>query len=478
MALDGPALSPSDAEAGAAAAGTGDPALADPALADPALADSGASDPASIDPVSTDPASTDPASTDPAPDRPRGLHLDTLLPLRDAVAAAFRREIEGALNAVSRAPLEPADAVHDFRRAVRRSRAIVRLVRGALGQATYEGLDRTLAELGRASSGLRDAEVLPAALRAIEPRPKRRLTILLEALEQKREQAYATGTAARVLGAAEMRLAPLAEALHGGLPPELSWDDLVEGLRLAYRRARKARDLAKKRPHHVLIHDWRKRVKEVRHQLELLTPGQANHAAQARVDALRDLGRSLGDTTDVLALRQWLQRQSGHGELRATLMKAAKARIVAGFDAALTASRDVFRSKARRFSAEVAADAEEASDDAQLARDLASIIARGSEPVAAAELVADAERPPAEAAGPERAETGQAAPVAFPTARPKTRRTRPARPSAAPNGAGAAQEASPAEASPAEASPEAARASRDDSAGREADEDAGLSESP
>ncbi|OLC37239.1 MAG: hypothetical protein AUH81_06605 [Candidatus Rokubacteria bacterium 13_1_40CM_4_69_5] len=89
---------------------------------------------------------------------------------------------------------EDAEALHDFRVALRRLRTVLRSFRPELGDAVAKKLQRRLRDVTRATSAGRDAEVQLAWVRSHRPEPGRRsgpgLPWLLTRLEDRQNRAY------------------------------------------------------------------------------------------------------------------------------------------------------------------------------------------------------------------------------------------------------------------------------------------------
>lgn len=341
---------------GTAVAELGEPL---PALAEP-LSDVAGLQPELPVALLADEAEPEPVQ-EPAPvsEPPR---LDRTLPLRTAMAQAFEEELALATAQAELAADRPVEAVHAFRKSLRRARAMVRLVRGALPKATYATLARHLGEVSRSTSALRDAEVLPDALRSLEAVAGKKAWREIEReLDAMRGQVKLSGQAEMLLRDGAEHLAILPAVLAAGLRPDLEWQDLGDGLRETYRRARKAKKAASKHPNFVLIHDWRKRSKDLRHQLELLAPEDDYAAARP----YKHLAQALGHVTDLIALRQWVRRtaaldgRDGHRKLLQVLDKQVKQR----FQAARKEGEEAFGRKARRFVAEALPQAQLAVAD-------------------------------------------------------------------------------------------------------------------
>lgn len=248
---------------------------------------------------------------------------------------AFDRVIALALAQVERAAKDPEKAIHEYRKSIRRARAVVRLVRGPLA-TQFAGLDGTLREAVLATSGLRDVDVLRGLVAGLlEPPPPPgpcAVVVAGEAAAQGTDVATATATvvvaprptldaAARpALERLDALLAERQAAQQGGsvqdalrrgaelvLPllarfarvlPSLLAADLREGFAGSYRRARRAREEAARTRDDDAVHAWRKRVKELRYQLEL--DPTADEAPERACWA--DLAERLGAITDQVVL--------------------------------------------------------------------------------------------------------------------------------------------------------------------------------
>src|SRR5437879_12220916 len=93
------------------------------------------------------------------------------------------------------ATLDDAEALHDFRVALRRLRSVLRSFRSELGDAVSKKLQRRLRDVTRATGAARDAEVQIGWVRSHRAELGRRLAPglpwLLARLAQQQEQAYA-----------------------------------------------------------------------------------------------------------------------------------------------------------------------------------------------------------------------------------------------------------------------------------------------
>lgn len=185
----------------------------------------------------------------------------------------------------------PNDDVHELRLAVKRLRALVRLL-APLGLEHAGSLNHELRAVGRKLSPARDSLVKAKwlAKHGFEaPAPSR---------------APHPDTAA-----AALRLAALHEELLTRLPAT-SPSELGKSLELHARKVRKARKRAEKHPTNERFHAWRKRAKDLLYQLEWVE-GKKGAATLER------LAKLLGRAQDSALIEQ--------AKLPARLRKARKA---------------------------------------------------------------------------------------------------------------------------------------------------------
>jgi CHAD domain-containing protein len=264
----------------------------------------------------------------------------------ERLAAGLRRmalaQADLALEALEKATGEDAkQAIHTTRKAIKRMRTIVRLLVGELGERECAREQATLRAAADGLAGARDAEVMLATLEALVTRHpgrlagKRGITAIRDRLAADRAQAQ------RAVEDPANRLA-VARELRAFRTRAAAWDLLdrgaiapVEvGLRRIYRQGRRrfekaSRASAGRRMR--AMHQWRKRVKDLRYAAEALERAEARtglmggggsrrQSKRARREArwLRklaaradDLGELLGEEHDLAVLEQWLERSGG-----------------------------------------------------------------------------------------------------------------------------------------------------------------------
>ena len=196
------------------------------------------------------------------------------------------------------------EAIHETRKALKRLRALVRLLREELGEQQYQREHAILRDAARRLTGARDAEVMVTTLDALLRRHPRKLGRRRPLIEL-RKLLVAERAAAehKTLGDRAMRgevlreLSGLRERAKRWSLPERPGIALVElDLRRIYRDGRKRkRRVARGRGGAHATHAWRKRVKDLRYAAEIL--GQRPLARRA--DRLAEL---LGEEHDLVVL--------------------------------------------------------------------------------------------------------------------------------------------------------------------------------
>src|SRR5262245_3310108 len=76
-----------------------------------------------------------------------------------SVRSCAREQLAGAAEQLERADGDPVKAVHEARKHLKKTRALLRLVRPALGREAYRSENDALRDTGLALSGARDADV-------------------------------------------------------------------------------------------------------------------------------------------------------------------------------------------------------------------------------------------------------------------------------------------------------------------------------
>lgn len=226
-----------------------------------------------------------------------------------SVRRCAREQLAGAAERLERADDDPVTAVHEARKHLKKTRALLRLVRPALGRRAYRAENEALRDAGLALSGARDADVRAATAAALAEHAAGRLPAdafdaLREALAAEAGAPPATDATTRFgpvieqLRAAELRVEawPLDDA---------GWSAVLAGASRAYTRGRDAFATARAAPDPELLHAWRKRAKDLWYHQRLLAPAWPD-VLGAQAEAAHALSELLGDDHDLAVLDQRL----------------------------------------------------------------------------------------------------------------------------------------------------------------------------
>lgn len=214
-------------------------------------------------------------------------------------------------------------AVHEARRSSKRIRAVLRLIRYELGDQIFKFEDRWMRDTAKLVSPVRDAAALVESVDVLDriyghllvdgalAGTRQRLDVRRERLEMRvMEDPAIVVTVVEKLEKAHGRYAnwpvdPSAKHIYGvGIRD--SFEAIGPGLTHTYRRGRREMvsaytetlDAAK-------FHEWRKSVKYLRHQMELLTPIWPEVVVGMAV-TLERIGELLGQDHDLAMLLQKL----------------------------------------------------------------------------------------------------------------------------------------------------------------------------
>jgi CHAD domain-containing protein len=248
----------------------------------------------------------------------------------ERVPDAFQRIVEEQVQrAVS--TLEQADAgdleaaVHDCRKRGKKLRALIRLVRPALGKA-YRPANDAFRDAGRHLSPLRDAHAAIATFDTlIAASPDRLpngglgavrsgLAALADEAARARDRRARAEHAAGLFREGRRRLARTTLAARG-------WDAVGPGLERTYRAGRRGLAEARQRPQPAALHEWRKRAKDGWYHVRLLH-GAAPSILEPLEERLHGVADALGDAHDLAVVCDRLRATpdgfGGRAPVRAT----------------------------------------------------------------------------------------------------------------------------------------------------------------
>lgn len=196
--------------------------------------------------------------------------------------------------------------IHDARKQLKKSRAALRLLRDAVGEIAYRRENNALRDAARPLGVARDSKVLIAALDDLVERyePASRSLKLDKFRRVLRQEKASTRQAIDITLVNKQRKA-LREVktrsqrwtMKGG-----DWPVIGGGLGRIYRAGKKSMKAAASSRDSEDLHDWRKQVKYLWHQLQILQPAWPG-PLQELADQTHKLAQHLGDDHDLAVLR-------------------------------------------------------------------------------------------------------------------------------------------------------------------------------
>jgi CHAD domain-containing protein len=276
------------------------------------------------------------------------------LPLREGLLRAFKSILGVTRRAAAAAPEHPVEAVHEYRKSIRRARALVELLRQAFGKTAADGLILRLKEAFAKTGSLRDSDIILSALDALGD-PDSTTEAFRRMLEA--ELAARPGSAATAdllkSGASDLRALP--KVFDVVLPAGGSIRELQEGLERSQRRTRQALVQTLEDYSEENFHRWRRRLKELRYQVELLASG-GSRPLRAREKGLARLAQDVGKVTDLFVLRGQIESRAAEVPGAAELSVRIRQRSEERARALLTRGSELLAEPPREFADRVLAE--------------------------------------------------------------------------------------------------------------------------
>lgn len=198
---------------------------------------------------------------------------------------------------------DPKGAVHEARKDVKKTRALLRLCRGDLGDATYRQENRELRDAGRELSVVRDADVLGDTVDGLSERYAGQIAAgTFDAVRERLRADEVPGPSVDdSVGAARARLARVLGRVEGWTLEGTGTSSVAKHLERSYSRGRRAFERAAGDRSDERLHEWRKRVKDLRYQQQLLRDAWPE-VIGAQAKAAKALADLLGDDHDLAVL--------------------------------------------------------------------------------------------------------------------------------------------------------------------------------
>jgi CHAD domain-containing protein len=238
----------------------------------------------------------------------RAYRLEAKESLPEDVTRVAHGRIDHALDELrGKTDSTAEEAVHEARKDLKKLRALLRLVRGELGESSFARENACFRDAGRELAAARDSDVMLDTLKALDI-PAGMGWELRKAIQADRARDGDDGRRAAVGGVVSM----LGEA-RGRVddwPLERdSFGALKDGLEQSYRRGRRRFKEVRANPSMEGLHEWRKRVKDLWYHHSLLRPFWPP-VMQAVGDEAHELANRLGDDHDLAMLADWVREHT------------------------------------------------------------------------------------------------------------------------------------------------------------------------
>jgi CHAD domain-containing protein len=268
---------------------------------------------------------------------PSGLDPDR--ELGEALRAVALSILDEARAALSTADRDRSTAIHDFRKEMKRWRALLRLMTAFLG-GDCRHLRQTAGDLARSFTAARDVQsaimILPAlakpapdAAESLSPHSFNTIKERLEDLRGKSEQITLDGRKFQLLSD---YITAASERVNEWQLDDISFGALAREIAKTYRRARRAMpaDWTAASPEE--LHEFRRRVIEHRYQMELIERAWPR-LVRLWIDEAQRLRTRLGNFQDLAVLKRLMEPHQplSHWQARLTpLVEARQASYVKG----------------------------------------------------------------------------------------------------------------------------------------------------
>jgi CHAD domain-containing protein len=267
--------------------------------------------------------------------------------LRRVLVSEFEAAANAAREAAGSVDRGVTTAVHEYRKALRRARAVLGLIGRALPKSERRAINRALREARRALGTARDHAVAPDTLGVLSLDEVERATAD-GILRTASEAIPPVAEIKQLLAEGAARTAAQVEALEASLPQAIAWKNVERGLRDTYGEARTARRSAKRSRRS--FHTWRRRSKELGYQLDLLA-GYAGMRVQELAREFEAVTDTQGPAVDLVMLRDFIRTHAAGvaNEAVAAVVSSIETQIDDLVKDSRRAGRDAFDKKPRRF---------------------------------------------------------------------------------------------------------------------------------
>ena len=275
----------------------------------------------------------------------------------DGLAAAARLIIADGRRALTDSELSEPEAVHEVRKALKRWRALLRLLASPLGEQADQ-LRTEARELMRAVAGARDAQSALDALADLRksdlPFSATSAETIRARLTELRDEAGATSFTKGLRERISRYLDYATLSLERWPLKAIDFDTVTDGLISTYRRARQLVPDGWSEAEAEHLHDLRRRVVEHRHQMDLVEPLWPRLGRVWAEEAQR-LRNQLGSCQDLAVLTAFTAPHEPLAPWRSRLTPMIEARREAHLKSAARLAGRLFAEKPKAFRRRIAA---------------------------------------------------------------------------------------------------------------------------
>lgn len=275
----------------------------------------------------------------------------------DGLAAGARSIIADARRALADPELSDAETVHEVRKALKRWRALLRLLARPLGEQADQ-MRAEARELMRALSGARDAQSALDALHDLRktdmPLSPKSVETIRQRLTEIRDAAEATSFTKTTRDRLSRYLDYAMLSLERWPLKAIDFDTIADGLAATYRRARQLLPDSWRDAEAEHLHDLRRRVVEHRHQMDLIEPlwPRLGQVWAQEAQRLRD---QLGACQNLVVLSNFTGPHQPLAPWRSRLAPVIDARRAAHLKTAARLAGRLFAEKPKAFHRRIAA---------------------------------------------------------------------------------------------------------------------------
>jgi CHAD domain-containing protein len=239
-------------------------------------------------------------------------------------------------------------SVHKARQWLKKARATLRLARPVIGEDDWRREDKKLRKAAKGLAQRRDAEAMVATVEKL--RKEKKNGVHEKAWEQLEMFFLKQQEAAGADGFKEDRKLFKAVRRRAEDWPlkKLDWDGLCRGAGIVYAEGRKAMQSAEKTRSTEHLHEWRKRVKDLRYELKVFEAVRPK-AVSALEEGMKKLGIWLGDDHDLSVLEAVVKHSGLAPEELAKVVEQARGKRAELQNEAFELGRKLFGAEAREF---------------------------------------------------------------------------------------------------------------------------------